>query len=51
MIQEEKPSANEEVLVSYNADLGYPEMFLIYPTDPNVMDGFYRVSILSFARS
>ena len=45
------PWAGDGFYVSYNAEIGYPEMIVEYSTDPNVMDGFYGVRILSFARS
>ena len=51
LIQEAKPWAGDGFYVSYNAEIGYPEMIVEYSTDPNVMDGFYGVRILSFARS
>lgn len=49
MIQEERPWSRDEASVSYNAELGYPEMFLIYHRE--AMDGFYGIRILSLSPS
>ena len=51
LIQEEKSSALSGVYVGYNAELGYPEMFVIFSTDPEVMDGFYGIMIPSLSPS
>lgn len=49
MIQEERPWNRDDASVSYNAELGYPEMFLIYHRE--AIDGFYGIRILSLSPS
>ena len=49
MIQEERRWNRDDSSVSYNAELGYPEMFLIYHRE--AIDGFYAIRILSLSPS
>ena len=49
LIQEKGSWRRNDMWVNYNAELGYPERFMIYSTDPEVMDGFYGIFILSLS--